>query len=153
MLIDAGPDWCLRFPTERTTASLVLPFRRYVQSFIGELERRGCTVTIAATRRPAERAFLMHWSWRIAREGYDVRQVPNREGIDIRWSILGARAMVSGYGLVHRPSLTSRHIEGKAIDMRVDGWTGTTSELHHLGASYGVIKLASDPPHWSTDGK
>ena len=26
-------------------------------------------------------------------------------------------------------------------------------ELHQVGASYRVLKLVSDPPHWSDDGR
>ena len=66
----------------------------------------------------------------------------------------------------------SLHMEGKAIDMTIN-WTGElrmrdgqgqlvdvppprsgdiNARLHQVGASYGVIKLVSDKPHWSTDG-
>ena len=80
--------------------------------------------------------------------------------------------MVAGYGIVFRPALNSRHTEGRAIDMsiawlgdlvidRADGEsitvtsaprTGANSSLQMVAASYGVIKLVSDPPHWSVDG-
>jgi hypothetical protein len=29
---------------------------------------------------------------------------------------------------------------------------GGNASLQQVGQSYGVIKLVSDPPHWSTDG-
>jgi hypothetical protein len=79
---------------------------------------------------------------------------------------------VHGYGIVHRPALTSLHIFGKAIDMTIS-WDGTLqvkpknkpkksinsqprSGLNHalwaVGATYGVLKLPSDPPHWSSTG-
>jgi hypothetical protein len=168
----AGAWWCEQFPTGRTTASLVQPFRGNVQRFITHLEQeRGCTVHIAATRRPAARAFLMHWAWMIAREGFDPARVPvggvlmagGADGspgiptgtLGIVWTVEGAREMVATYGLVHKPSLTSRHIQGRAIDMRIDGWpreSGNES-LYELGATFGVIKLRSDPPHWSDDGR
>lgn len=74
--------------------------------------------------------------------------------------------MVDGYRIVFRPSLTSRHTEGRAIDMNIAGAIGRTivdatgrertvgssADLHEIGRSYGVIKLATDPPHWSDDG-
>ena len=77
-----------------------------------------------------------------------------------------------GYGIAHRPSLTSLHIFGKAIDMSVE-WdgalkikqkngskktigslprTGLNHELWAVGATYGVLKLPSDQPHWSSTG-
>ena len=30
--------------------------------------------------------------------------------------------------------------------------SGTNTTLHGVGASYGVFKLVSDPPHWSDNG-
>ena len=81
--------------------------------------------------------------------------------------------MVQGYGIVFKPALTSRHTEGKALDMTIT-WqnslaiangSGTmvtisslprdgagNADVHQIGSSYGVIKLLSDPPHWSSDG-
>lgn len=71
-------------------------------------------------------------------------------------------------------SLTSNHIKGLAIDMTFS-WKGTlkikkkdgtvveirtkphngedNTLMHEVGASYGVIKLADDPAHWSVDGR
>jgi hypothetical protein len=83
-----------------------------------------------------------------------------------------AAAMVQGYDIVFRPALASRHTEGKAIDMDIswqgdlsiagaDGKTvviktpprtGGNAQLQIVGAGYGVNKLATDPPHWSSDG-
>jgi D-alanyl-D-alanine dipeptidase len=83
-----------------------------------------------------------------------------------------AAQMVSAYGIVFRPALQSRHTEGLAIDMTIswqDSLTiadvsgapiviasaprnGLNADLHAAGARYGVVKLATDPPHWSSDG-
>jgi hypothetical protein len=84
-----------------------------------------------------------------------------------------AEEMVQGYDIAFRPVLASRHTEGLAIDMDIS-WTaaelkmkdgagkivtikigarnGSNPQLHQLGKSYGVIKLVTDPPHWSSDG-
>jgi len=84
-----------------------------------------------------------------------------------------ADMMVTGYEIAYEPALASRHTEGNAIDMDI-GWTtpeltitdgagktvtiktglknGSNTELHKVGASFTVIKLLSDPPHWSNDG-
>ena|SRR5690348_1125398 len=91
----------------------------------------------------------------------------------------GAREMIDGFGLAvppkstNAPALDSRHIEGKAIDMNIT-WKDTikvkkkdgtevsvkfdedvnaNTTLHGVGTSYGVIKLKTDAPHWSTDGR
>jgi hypothetical protein len=128
----------------------------------------------------------MHWSFRIAKQGYDPSKVPAMTGVDIEWvhrdaanhvdlqaSKDAAKQMVAGYGIVYAPALTSRHTEGKAIDMDI-AWsaatltiappkgaavpitsqphTGGNADLQRVGKAYGVIKLASDPPHWSSDG-
>ena len=74
--------------------------------------------------------------------------------------------MVNGYQIVYKPSLTSNHSQGKAIDMTIAGHRGRSivdksgtavkiksdSDLYRVGSSYGVVKLRSDPPHWSADG-
>ncbi len=105
--------------------------------------------------------------------------VPAMDGVDIDWahkkatgeidisaSRVAAREMVSGYEIVYKPALSSNHTLGRAIDMTITGYVGKTfknasnksvkvnsaSDLHTLGASYGVVKLASDPPHWSDNG-
>lgn len=148
----AGVVWCARYPTSRSVADLAEPFRACVISFLAELGSRGCTVTIAATRRPEQRAWLMRGAWDVSRGGLAAAPGP-RADIDIEWTVAGACAMVAAYGLAYRPSLTSRHIDGRAIDMRIAGWTGTDAALHALGAAHGVHKLVSDPPHWSDDGR
>jgi hypothetical protein len=147
----------------------------------------GVHVTISATLRPPERAYLMHYAFRIAREHLDPAQVPARAGVNIEWAHTNAQGqpdlaasrraaeeMVRGYGIVYRPALASRHTQGLAIDMNIT-WSGTlvirdrhdqevtiastprtgagNADLHRVGASYGVHKLASDPPHWSSDGR
>lgn len=87
--------------------------------------------------------------------------------------------MVNGFGLavpprsIFPPSLTSNHIEGKAVDMTIS-WKNTikvkkkdgtvidipfmqnvngNTALHQAGESYGVKKLKSDAPHWSYNGR
>ena len=170
----SGPEWCARYPTSRTTASLVEPFQSNVERFITALERAGCKVVIAATRRPVERAWLMRQAWDIVHGLVRPEHVDERRDIPIQWehhsheaSIAAAKAMVDTYRLVVRPSLTSRHIEGRAVDMSIrrpksfesiDGAgrrvvVSTEAELYALGASYGVTKLVSDRPHWSDDGR
>jgi D-alanyl-D-alanine dipeptidase len=83
-----------------------------------------------------------------------------------------AADMVKAYGIVFAPALSSRHSQGLAIDTTIS-WqddvtiknasgtavqiassprNGLNPELHRVGAGYGVIKLVTDPPHWSSDG-
>ena len=83
-----------------------------------------------------------------------------------------AQDMVQAYDIVFKPALTSQHTARLAIDITIswladlkiidgqgktivissDPRTGSNSHLIKVGASYQVIKLVSDPPHWSVDG-
>jgi hypothetical protein len=181
----SGSSWTSQFPNSSDTSTLADGFRQNADNFISALSGAGATVEVSSTLRPPERAYLMHYSWRIAREGLDPATVPEKEGVNIDWvhkkadgsvdlaaSRTAAQAMVDGYGVVFKPSLTSRHTEGHAIDMSI-GWTGnlsisnaggativinngprtgSNSQLIQVGATYGLIKLVTDPPHWSNDG-
>lgn len=181
----SGPDWVRLFPNSTKLDDLLDPFKQNAMRFVAALTHAGASVAIGATLRPPERAYLMHFSFAIAREALDPGTVPAHAGVDIQWvhttaqgqrdlpaSRTAAEAMVVGYGIVFKPSLSSRHTEGHAIDMTItwqrdltianaDGSTsnitttprsGNNSDLQKVGQTYGVIKLASDPPHWSSDG-
>jgi hypothetical protein len=182
----SGPDWVSQFPASRAIDDLEITFRGKVERFLGALRSAGATVTISSTCRPPQRAYLMHWAWRIAKEGYDPQKVPSLEGVTINWwhgdaarSRQAAQAMVNGYGINNLkvpPALTSRHIQGLAIDMDI-AWQGqlkikqadssirlitstptdgANGDLIEVGKTYGVIhfiNVAKDRPHWSTDGK
>lgn len=181
----SGPEWCDRFPTSRSLDDLADPFRGNARRFVAALRAAGATVSIAATLRPKQRAFLMHHAWRIAKQLEDPRRVPPMDDVPILWAHVdaagqfdpvasrqAAQAMVDRYGIVVQPSLTSKHIAGQAMDISI-GWAGTleiagadgavmriadgprngqNAALHLVGRGYGVIKLVSDPPHWSDDG-
>jgi len=170
----SGLVWVGRFPTSKSTDTLTRQFKANVDAFIAALRAAGATVRISATHRPAERAYLMHYAWKIANGQIKPADVPEKEGVHIEWdhgsdqaSINAAKAMVSAYGMKYPASLTSRHITRQAIDMTITGYSGrtvaknngeqttlrTAADLHALGQSYGVIKLVKDPPHWSTDGR
>lgn len=175
----SGPAWVARFPTSRSLFDLKPPFLDNATKFHNALLAAGAAVRISATLRPPERAYLMHHSFRIAKEGEDPRTVPRMAGVNIQWfhgdlpsSKRAAQQMVDAYGIAFRPALNSNHTLGLAVDMtitwsgtlRIKDATGTTrsigapasgaanAALHTVGRTYGVIKLASDPPHWSSDG-
>lgn len=181
----SGVVWVPRFPTSKSISALAADFRPKCDAFVGAVTAAGATVTINATLRPPERAYLMHWSFVINAHEVDPDDVPPHAGVNIEWvhrkangspdmqaSRAAAAAMVHGYDIAHRPSLTSLHIFGKAIDMSIS-WSGNLQikqkngtkklikslprsglnhELWAVGATYGVIKLPSDPPHWSSTG-
>lgn len=175
----SGASWVAQFPGSRSTADLIPTFRAAVDAFVAAMLAGGATVQISSTFRPPERAYLMHFSWLIAQGEIDEHAVPPKDGVDIEWvhpthaaSVAAAQAMVQGYQLVHVAALTSRHTEGRAVDMSI-AWngnlavrtaggttttissppqTGANPALHAVGLTYGVVKLLSDPPHWSEDG-
>jgi hypothetical protein len=154
-------------------------FRGKAKAFISAVRAGGARVTISSTRRNKTRAYLMHYSWRLSQGTIAARNVPPQLGCAIVWdhsdtakSQAAAKDMRELFAIIFEPSLASRHIEGKAVDMTIN-WTGTftlldgqgktvsvgapnnggdNSALHRIGASYGVIKLLSDKPHWSSDG-
>jgi hypothetical protein len=183
--IPSGAEWVAKFPTSKDVEDLASPFRENVKKFLATLKAAGADVNISATYRPAERAYLMHYAYRIAREKLNPSDVPSREGVDIEWvhrkdngridlvaSRNAAEDMVEAYDIVYRPALNSNHTLRLAIDMTIS-WTGTLSienargntvdikstprsgqngDLWKIGKSYRVLKLESDPPHWSADG-
>ena len=166
----SGPQWVARFPTSRDVADCRSPFRESLTSFVAAIEAAGATVLIAATYRPLERAYLMHWSWKIVNAGANPTSIPAMAGVaingdhgDAAASTTAAQAMVDGYGMQNltvAPALNSKHIAGLAVDMNI-GWSGAlsianavgtlvaisttprsgmNSDLHEVGSSFGVIK-------------
>lgn len=161
-------------------------FKASVNAFVKALRDAGATVDVSTTRRSAKRAYLFHWSWKISQGKCKASDATTLSGVDIDWnhgddekSKSGALEMVTGFGLAippqstNPPSLTSNHIDGKAVDMTIK-WTGNLSVkkkdgsivtiayssnvnantlLHQVGDSYGVKKLKTDAPHWSYNGR
>lgn len=182
----SGPAWVPLFPTTSSLEALTEPFRSKAKAFLAALKAAHAVVTVTDTLRSAERAWLMHFSFEIANGQTLPANVPVKPGVNIQWvhmnaagqpdlaaSIAAAKQMVQGYGIVFKPVLASRHIDGEALDMTItwqkdlviarhDGTLQTISslprtgsgnaDLHAVGASYGVMKLLSDAPHWSLDG-
>lgn len=182
----SGLAWVSKFPNSTSVDDLVDPFKSNFKKFIAALGAAGATVTVEATMRPKERAYLMHWSFEIAKANTDPEKVPAMAGVDIEWvhrdekgnksvpsSKTAAGIMVDAYEIVYEPVLASRHTEGKAADIDIS-WNskdltvkdasgkdvtiktgfkdGSNTQLHTVGKSYDVVKLVSDPPHWSSDG-
>lgn len=167
-----------KYPNSSKIADLAKPFEDYAAAFVQALKDAHATVDISATLRNATRAKLMNYCWRVAHGTLAPDKVPAIPGCAIVWdhgnlakSKQGAQEMVDLFQIAYEPSLTSLHIEGRAIDMTI-GWEGTlqikdkagsvhylgaprtgdNTQLHGVGATYKVIKLLSDPPHWSETG-
>ncbi|HRH16912.1 MAG TPA: hypothetical protein PKV17_07265 [Aquabacterium sp.] len=146
----SGPQWVPRFPTSTSVSDCEAPFDGNLQAFIDAMKSAGAAVTIAATLRPPERAYLMHWCYRIANEDHDPRTIPAKAGVNIKWdhrtgdgsydadnSKRAARAMRDAYGMQNlqtRPALNSRHTIGLAVDMSIS-WSGDLTIVNADGAS------------------
>ncbi|HKX33231.1 MAG TPA: peptidoglycan-binding protein [Blastocatellia bacterium] len=170
----SGGAWVSRFPTSRSVEDLAQPFRDNVKRFLAALAEAGVKPTMNATLRPPERAYNMHWSWKIAKGYSDGQGIPPYPGVNIVWwhgsaeaSRRAAQEMMDGYSTGHSqiaPSLTSNHIQGNAVDMTI-GWngnlrirkangqyvtitsaprTGVNPDLIEVGKSYNVFHI--DPP-------
>lgn len=116
----------------------------------------------------------------VADSGQDPSAVPHMSGVAIDWSHSGdidearaaAAAMKKSYDIKFPAALVSRHTQRRAIDMTIS-WhgaltirdfngqervitmpprSGSNQVLVDVGRSFGVIKLMTDPPHWSDDG-
>lgn len=188
MLEPSGAAWVAQFPTSVSLDDLADPFRTNERAFLAALSAARARVSISATYRPPERAFLMHYCCLVA--GYRDKAgafhqiapaaVPVMPGVDIDWThggdqgaaIAAAVAMRQAYGIAFPAALISRHTQRLAIDKTI-AWDGTlviadksggvhsiaegprsgmNPSLWKIGATFGVHKLASDPPHWSSDG-
>ena len=167
------------FPTSIKTSDLRGQFRTGVEAFIKALQAAGATVKIDETYRSKQAHYLFRWSYKIAKGTARPKDPPPFTGIHIQWdhgnlasSIRGAQEMVDGFEVVFEPGVTTRHFDGKAIDMKIT-WTKSpfrvqmangnfvevpsvpakfNTVLHYVGETYGVKKLKKDGPHWSEDG-
>jgi hypothetical protein len=145
-----------QFPTSSAVADCAPPFRAGLTDFIAALAAAGASVQVAATRRPAQRAYLMHWCWAIVKAGADPRTIPASDGVAIAWahvdaqgqydaaaSVAAAQAMVAAYGMQNlkvAPALTSKHIAGLAVDMSIS-WSGTLAVARRDGATVTIASL------------
>jgi hypothetical protein len=175
----SGPEWVSQFQFSESLDDLAFPFRTYAKEFEQALKESGAKISISNTYRPPERAYIMHYCVRIANRWSNALDVPSFPGVEIDWahytnelSVWWADKMAIAYDIAYPPALRSNHTIGRAIDWYIE-WEGTlkikkldgtlvsigaprnsfdNADLWAVGASYGVYKLPSDPPHWSQDG-
>jgi hypothetical protein len=63
---ESGGQWVKRFAPDNRLSALNDSFETNVRAFIAALRAAGATVKITQVYRPQPRAYLMHYSWRIA---------------------------------------------------------------------------------------
>lgn len=166
------------FANSKSLLDLASPFRENATAFIKAMRDGGATVSVSSTRRNKIRAYLMHFSFRLGKGQVTAKSIPPEPGCPIIWdhgneakSRAAAKAMSDLFGIAFQPSLTSNHITGRAMDITIS-WLGVlkvadaaggvhnigaprgggNADLQKVGKSYKVLKLASDPPHWSDNG-
>src|SRR6266404_3526539 len=81
----SGIVWVDRFPTSKSTDTLVDDFRQKCDAFLAALGDAGAAITINATLRPPERAYLMHWSFVLNAGEVEPTDVPAQAGVEIDW--------------------------------------------------------------------
>ncbi|WP_139236231.1 peptidoglycan-binding domain-containing protein [Rugamonas rubra] len=166
----SGAQWANRFRGSTGTRELSGNFRQAVEDFIYAMKQAGMKVVINSTYRAPKRSYLMHYSWRIAKNGLDPEKIPSMQGVDINWnhgtkekSVKAAKDMTLAFDthtLQTKPALRSQHNSGLAIDINVS-WgktveikdadgnlvkintlprTGMNKQLIAVGKTYGVQK-------------
>ena len=160
----SGPSWASRFPISRSVAALSGRFRKDVSSFIAAMRHAAISVRTISTRLPVERAYLMHYSWLVARRKLSPLHVPyfpghgkhtppvsicwvhvDRHGANIRASVIAARNLAAALGvgsLPRAPPLTSLRTKGFVIVMST---TWTRRKITILNASGQSVTIRSDP--------
>lgn len=150
----SGAQWVARFPDDAKTSALAGAFRPGCEAFIAAMRAANANVAISSTRRPAERAWLMHFSWRVHKQILNPQNVPVNPNVNIEWvhrdtsgaidlraSRKAATEMVNGYDIAFQPALKSRHVDGLAIDMTIS-WTGKLA----IKNKSGVLTTISSSP-------
>jgi hypothetical protein len=162
----SGPSWAAQFPNSKSLADLSGAFQQDVISFINAMTAAGIKETTITTLRPPQRAYLMHYSWLIAKGQIDPSDVPDfvpasgQAAVDICWvhtnssgaedlpaSLKAARQMVSAFGIDRNlkvaPALNSLHTQGLAIDMTT---TWSSKKITIVNGS-GVPVTINTAPH------
>lgn len=146
----SGPQWVARFPGSSRLDDLAEPFKSAAVRFVTAVRNAGCSVTISATFRPPERAWLMRFSTAIARGEMQPEDIKPNPAIAIEWvhrtdsgaadpakSRSAAIQMRDAYRVSPTsplPALASRHTERNAVDMSIS-WVGTLKIVQKDGST------------------
>jgi hypothetical protein len=102
-------------------------FKASMDKFLAMLTANNITTGEYTTKRPAERAYLLHYSVEVKNGTTAPKDVPKQDGVDIIWdhgddakSKTAAGEMADAFGIVGPAALISNHIAGNAIDMKFD---------------------------------
>jgi len=102
-------------------------FKASMDKFLEMLTANNITTGEYTTKRPKQRAYLLHFSVEVKNGTTAPKDVPKEDGVDIIWdhgddakSKKAAGEMVDAFGIVGPAALISNHIAGNAIDMKFD---------------------------------
>lgn len=138
----SGKEWVKEYKDRASIEDLSSPFKENVKDFLKALDeaknetpQAKIIYYISSTRRPYERAVLMHYCYKVAYNKItpqQAQQETQKENIPINWihtdsngnyseeiSRKKALEMVKAYGIAYPASLTSHHVKGNAIDMTI----------------------------------
>lgn len=160
-----GAAWAARFPTSRRLQDLKGDFEDDVTDFVRAMRAAGISVDPVATLRPAQRAYLMHYAWLVAKKQTAANKVPafqpakGQDPVDVCWqhtdkdgkydsaaSVKAAQALVTAFGidpdLKVAPALNSLHTQGRAIDMATTWSARSITITDHAGRH---VTIATTP--------
>jgi hypothetical protein len=152
----SGAHWVTKYPAKTALGDLNSNFGNPLSRFLAALHKAGASITVKSTLWPKERVYLMHWAYRVARQGFDPQQVPEMDKVAIRWwhgtperSRKAAEEMLKAFQidkLEQSPSLKTHHADGQAVDMDVM-WGGSLM----LVDAHGQMHTIKSSPHDSTN--
>ncbi|HET7017501.1 MAG TPA: hypothetical protein VFI65_26500 [Streptosporangiaceae bacterium] len=156
----SGPSWARRFPDSKSTSDLAPAFGKDVTAFVAAMKRASITVRTISTLRPPERAYLMHYSWLVAKRQLSPLKVPTFAGskkhppVGICWvhatahgasksaSISAAGKLAAALGVASMPTaplLSSVRTLGESIVMSTT-WTRSKITIHNASGHATVIR-------------
>ncbi|WP_343353047.1 hypothetical protein V3I05_06710 [Helicobacter mastomyrinus] len=154
----SGKEWVKEYKDRASIEDLSSPFKENVKDFLKALDeakkktpQAKITYYISSTRRPYERAVLMHYCHKVAYNNItpqQAQQATQKENIPINWihtdstgnysekiSREKALEMVKAYGIAYPASLTSHHVRGNAIDITIT-WQSSFTIKDKTGKEY-----------------
>ncbi len=156
----SGKEWVKEYKDRASIEDLSSPFKENVKDFLKALDeakkktpQAKITYYISSTRRPYERAVLMHYCHKVAYNNItpqQAQQATQKENIPINWihtdstgnysekiSREKALEMVKAYGIAYPASLTSHHVRGNAIDITIT-WQSSFTIKDKTGKEYTI---------------
>ncbi|MCB5167533.1 hypothetical protein LG634_22225 [Streptomyces bambusae] len=136
----SGAAWAQQFPASTRLEDLEAGYRTKVTGFVKAMRAGGIRVTPVTTYRPAERAYMMHYAWRIMKKQITPDKVPafkpakGQSPVNICWqhtdangkydaaaSVAAATRLNTAFGTDPNnrvaPALNTLHTPRLAIDM------------------------------------